>query len=348
MKKIKMLLLCIVASNIIYAQQPQKKSIVTPKKTPIVTKKANPITKNNNFKIESKVPEPIKKNSTKPIWNMIALRLITYHQILLENAKKEIKITTENLVKLRQEHYQYRIYLTAKQWEGKNLYHDFGWTDKEKNDDDNTCVNGWCQVMAGTGIENFKNLVEEPIQFREGTIQIEKRKQKPNLWQRKPKYIHVAQILKRAEEFGFTKIDLDMTQRGDFAIQYYRKKRGKIESYTAQHISIVDKIVMENNESGNFELRDWHEGVEDEPFIYRTGYNKPSSYNNLFTFENVYYGFQNETGKERKLTGKNPNVSQGYAYFGENVEKAKEIIEQINALRGQIYMLEQIQKNYKF
>lgn len=333
LKKIKLIVLSIFIITTAYTQTKNASS----KKT--IPKK---------FKIESKVAEPIAKNNKKrPIWNVIALRLITYHQILLENAKKEMKTNMESLAMLRQEHYQYRVYLTAKQWEGKNLYHDFGWSSKEHNDDENTCVNGWCQVMAGTGVAVFKDLLEEPIKLREGTINIEKRKPKPNLWQRKPKFVHVAQILKRAEEFGFVKIDLDMTQRGDFAIQYYRKKRGNTESYSAQHISIVDKIVMGNDD--NFELRDWHEGVENEPFIYRTGTNKPSSHNNLFLPENVYYGFQNELGKERKLKGKNPNVSQGYAYFGaENVEKAKEIIENINSLRGQIYMLSQIQKNYKF
>jgi hypothetical protein len=304
----------------------------------------SPKNKTSNFKLESKVAEPPVMNVKRSLWSVLALRLITYHRLLLENAKEEYKMTLENLNQLRVPHYQYRVYLTAKEWEGKNLYHDFAWGNKEFNNDENTCVNGWCQVMAGTGIKDFKDLLEEPIKFREGTIKHEKRQRKPNLWQRKPKYIHVAQILKRAEEWGFVKIDLDLTQRGDFAIQYYRKKRGNTESYTAQHISIVDKIIMQEN--GNFELRDWHEGVENEPFIYRTGSNKPSSYNNLFTPENVYYGFQNDLGKERKLKGKNPNVSQGYAYFGENAQHAKKMIEKLNTLRGQIYLLEQIAKNY--
>jgi hypothetical protein len=271
-------------------------------------------------------------------------KMRVYHRALTIEYTQQFDSLVKELNRLRFPFYQTSVYWAATSLVGKNLYHDYAISDKSRNDDDNTCVNGWCQVMAATGLPVFTHLTQGNIKFLPKTIDEERQKYLPNLSQKKPKYIHVAEVLKRADEFGFAKLDLDLAKRGDFAIQYYRKKRGKIESYTAQHISIVDVIIPWKE--GSFELRDWHEGVENEPFIYRTGTNKKSSFNNIFHPENVYYGYQNEVGKERPIAGKNPNISQAYGYFGSNLEQAKLIIEQINFARGQLYLLVKLEKEY--
>ncbi|MCU0447286.1 MAG: hypothetical protein MUE85_20515 [Microscillaceae bacterium] len=271
-------------------------------------------------------------------------KMRAYHQTLTKEYTRQFDSLVKELNRLRFPFYQSSIYWSASALVGKNLYHDYAISDKQRNDDDNTCVNGWCQVMAATGLPVFAGLTEGNIKFLPKTIADEKRKYRPNLAQKKPKYIHVAEVLKRVEDFGFAKLDLDLAQRGDFSIQYYRKRRGTIESFTAQHISIVDVIIPWKD--GAFELRDWHEGVENEPFIYRTGSNKKSSFNNIFKPENVYYGYQSELGKERPLAGKNPNICQAYGYFGSNIEAAKLIIEHINFARGQLYLLTRIEQEY--
>ncbi len=268
----------------------------------------------------------------------------SYHQVLTIEYTQQFDSLLKQLNRLRFPFYQASIYWSATALVGKNLYHDYAIRDKYRNDDDNTCVNGWCQVMANTGLPVFAQLTQGNIKFLPKTLAEERQKFLPNLSQKKPKYIHVAEVLKRANEFGFAKLDLDLAQRGDFSIQYYRKKRGEIESYSAQHISIVDVIIPWKE--GAFELRDWHEGVENEPFIYRTATNKKSSFNNVFYPENVYYGYQSEVGKERPLNGKNPNICQAYGYFGANLEQAKRIIEQINFARGQLYLLLKLEKEY--
>lgn len=262
-------------------------------------------------------------------------KLLTTYQQSLEDALKELN-------SLRNPYYQYRVYLHAKKLEGVNLYHDYGSYITQYNDDVNTCVNGWCQVMAETGMPVLSEVASGGITFYRNTVAEERKKVKPNLWQKRPKYIHVGEIIKNAAELGFLMIDLDLAQRGDFAIQYYNKQRGDdAPSFAPQHISIVDKIIPWND--GMFELRDWHEGIEGEPFVYRTGTNMSSSFNNIFLPENVYYGFQNDRGKERPILGKNPNISQGYAYFGANIEKAEAIIKEINYIRGQIHTLQNLQ-----
>ncbi len=268
--------------------------------------------------------------------------IVEYKGKLLEAYQEKLVQVVAQLNTLRNPGYQYKVTIVAKQLEGINLYHNYTNVSGKENDDANTCVNGWCQVMAQTGQPQMKDLATGSIKFYEGTISKEQKKQKPNLRQAIPKYIHVSEVLKNAEKLGFLPIDLDLTQRGDFCVQYYRKVRERDE-FMAQHISIVDMIVPWGNDS--FELRDWNEGVEGEPFIYRTGTNRESSYNNVFLEQNVYYGYQEAQGKERQVFTKNPNICQGYGYFGNNLAQAKELIRQINYIRGQIYMLKNLE-NY--
>ncbi len=265
--------------------------------------------------------------------------VINYKDQLIQTYQDKLRQILHELNALRQPHYQYRVWQISTQMEGINLYHDYTLSGGRENDDANTCVNGWCQVMAQTGQYQLKDLASGSIVLQAKTIEKEQQKPKPNLKQAKPKYIHVQEVIKNAERMGFTPIDLDLAQRGDFCLQYYRKVRLK-DQFMAQHISIIDMIVPWGNNM--FELRDWHEGVEGEPFIYRTGTNKASSYNNIFTSENVYYGYQADRGKERTLSTKNPNICQAYAYFGENVSAAKALIKQINYLRGQLYVLDNL------
>lgn len=265
--------------------------------------------------------------------------IVTYQgQLLAAYQEKLVQVVAE-LNTLRNPSYQYKVSLVAGQLEGINFYHNYVNASGQENDETNTCVNGWCQVMAQSGQPQLKDLAKGNMKFYDGTVSREQKSQKPNLRQAIPKYIHVNEVLKNAEKLGFLPLDLDLTQRGDFCVQYYRKVRQRDE-FAAQHISIVDMIVPWGNDT--FELRDWHEGVEGEPFIYRTGTNKESSYNNVFMEQNVYYGYQEAQGKERQLFTKNPNICQGYAYFGSNVAQAKPLIKQINYIRGQIYMLKNV------
>lgn len=265
--------------------------------------------------------------------------IIEYKSKLLAAYQEKLVQVVAELNTLRNPSYQYRVALAAKQLEGINLYHNYVNASGKENDESNTCVNGWCQVMAQTGQAQLKDLATGNVKFYEGTVSREQKNPKPNLKQAVPKYIHVNEVLKNAEKLGFLPLDLDLTQRGDFCVQYYRKVRQKDE-FAAQHISIVDMIVPWGNDT--FELRDWHEGVEGEPFIYRTGTNRESSYNNIFLEQNVYYGYQEAQGKERQVFTKNPNICQGYGYFGNNVAQAKALITQINYIRGQIYMLKNL------
>ena len=249
---------------------------------------------------------------------------------------KDLETVVKELNSLRNPYYQYQVYLAAKKLEGTNLYHDYGFNGK--NDDSNTCVNGWCQVMSETSVPQLRALTKGLITFYPKTVEEERKKDKPNLWQKKPVYINVKELIDNAESLGFLPIDLDLAQRGDFCIQYYRKQRIKDE-FAPQHISIIDQIIPWGN--GTFELRDWHEGIEEQPFVYRTGSNMKSSFNNIFHPQNVYYGYQADRGRERKLYTSNPNVCQAYGYFGENMDKARTLIAQIIYLRGQMAFLEQ-------
>lgn len=306
-----------------------------------------------NAKIIAHAPLKTKKilqkklpNSSLSAVKWVSMQMLQYHKFLLFQAKWHYEQALQDLQSLRPPHASFggEIKQIAQKLEGLNMYHDYAGEDKDENCEQNTCVNGWCQVMGRLKNTPFDTFLEEQIALKPKTLEKEQNKKKGNLYQLKSKYIHVNQILVQYEKLGFLPIDLDLTQRGDFAIQYYRKNRGGYESYAPQHISIVDTIIPKKN--GDFELRDWHEGVEGEPFIHRTGSNKKSSYNNNFTPENVYYGFQESLGTERKLKGKNPNVSQGYAYFGKETERAKNLIKILNFWRGQVYFLESVGKLY--
>ncbi len=284
-------------------------------------------------------------NSSPSAVRWMSVQMLQYHKYLLFQAKWHYDQALQDLHSLRPADFGKDIKSIAKKLEGLNMYHDYAGESTDENSEENTCVNGWCQVMGRLKMSPFDTFLQEQITLKPKTLEKEQKKKKGNLYQLKAKYIHVNQILVQHEELGFLPVDLDLTQRGDFAIQYYRKNRGGHESYAPQHISIVDTIIKKPN--GDFELRDWHEGVEGEPFIYRTGTNKKSSYNNNFTTENVYYGFQESLGYERKLVGKNPNVSQGYSYFGKETQRAKNLIKILNFWRGQVYFLELIGKSYK-
>jgi hypothetical protein len=266
-------------------------------------------------------------------------KILEYSSQLLAQHEKEFAETLQTLNSLRNPYYQYRVGIFAKQLEGTNIYHDYA-ISGDKNDETNTCANGWCQVVSATGIPGLAELASGRIQYFAETIKAEQEKEKPNLFQKKPKYVNVGELLKDAETLGFLPIDLDLTQKGDFCIQYYRKTRIKNE-FTAQHISIVDQVILWQD--GAFELRDWHEGIEGYPYTYRTGSNLPSSFNNIFSPQNVYYGFQNDQGREKTLATKNPNICQGYAFFGSNVQAAKELIAKLNDIRGQIFFLKNLQ-----
>jgi hypothetical protein len=258
-------------------------------------------------------------------------------QIAKAQYETELKSVLKKLNSMRNPYYQSQVYWIAQGFLGKNIYHDYAGIDKETNEDANTCANGWCQVMAETTVPTLQALASGSIKFLPKTIAQEKTKYRPNSEQKKPKYIHVGDIIKNAESLGFLPIDLDLAQRGDFAIQYYRHPQ-RDNKFAAQHISIIDIVILRKD--GKIEIRDWHEGIEGLPFIYRTASNLPSSHNNLFLPENIYYGYQNERGKERALKGKNPNVSQAYAYFGYWVEQAKPLLAEINAIREQLSLLE--------
>lgn len=267
--------------------------------------------------------------------------LLRYKDILRKELDEQLSTVILQLNNLRDPAYQYRIYLTAKKYEGRNIYHDY--KNGTRNDDSNTCANAWCQVLSDTGVPKLSSLASGSIYFYPQTFEEERKKTNPNLWQKKPKFINVKDILDNAETYGFLPIDLDLTQRGDFCVQYYSQKRVDYE-FGPQHISIVDQIILWKD--GCFELRDWHEGIENHPFIYRTGSNLPSSHNNVFNPENVYYGFQEAQGQQRPLVGKNPNICQGYAYFGSNILQAQPLVKQINHLRKQIFLLDKLEKDF--
>ncbi len=292
-------------------------------------------------KIDPKeIIQTLELNPT-PSMEALNTKILEYKTILEEEYRRQFQEVLEELNDLRDPLYQYRVGLSAKKLEGINIYHDYG--SSQKNNEDNTCVNGWCQAMAGTGLVQFNDLASGHISFYAKTFAEERSKSKPNLWQKKPKYINVRDLLNNAQRYGFLPIDLDLAQRGDFCIQYYRKTRIRNE-FGPQHLSLIDQVIPWEN--GWFELRDWHEGIEDMPYLYRTGFNLPNSYNNIFRPENVYYGYQNEEGKERWLYGKNPNVCQAYGYFGNNVDKAKDLIKQINFIRGQLNLLGRLTTEY--
>ncbi|NJO02256.1 MAG: hypothetical protein HC880_11720 [Bacteroidia bacterium] len=269
------------------------------------------------------------------------IKMLKYKHLIIQEAERQFQQTLLALNQLRDPYYQYRVGLAARKWEGKNIYHDYGY--QGRNDDSNTCVNGYCQIMSETGVPQLSELASGNIYFHPLTFEEERRKENPNIWQKTPKYINLADLLEDIEELGYLSIDLDLTQRGDLCVQYYRKQRLKDE-FAPQHISIVDKIIPWSE--GWFELRDWHEGIEGLPYVYRTGSNLKSSYNNIFRPENVYYGYRLDRGIERQLLGSNPNVCQGYAYFGKNVPQARELINRLNYLRGQLYVLQTLDRQY--
>jgi hypothetical protein len=278
-------------------------------------------------------------NTAYQNWQTFHKKIQAYKTDVLSKYRTEHDTLVAKLNRLRDPYYQWRVYVVANGFVGKNFYHDYHIKDPTRNDDTNTCVNGWCQVMSGTGIYPLTQLAEGQINMLKNTVLEEKNKRNPNLSQKKPKYVSVKALLKNIEQWGFLPIDLDLAQRGDICVQYYRKTR-IVNEFTAQHVSIVDMIVPWGK--GWYELRDWHEGIENEPFVYRTGTNMKSSNNNIFTTENIYYSYQNDLGAERPLTGGNPNICKAYAYFGSKMEEARPLLESLNILRGKIDFWEKV------
>ena len=293
-----------------------------------------------NYPIAKKIIQTISKK-LKTSMGTLQERLIAYKTTVFTQQRQQHDTLRKQLNALRNPYYQYRIWRVARQMEGKNIYHNYGYNGK--NNDGNTCVNGWCQVMAGTGIGNLRELAYGRIYLLKKTLEKEKeklqakstkkKKIKANLSQKIPKYINVENLVSKTGELGFIPIDVDLAKRGDMLIQYYWKQRQEYV-FAPQHVSILDYVV--NYKNGVYEIRDWHEGIKNQPYVYRTGYNMKSSFNNLLTQKNMYYGYANQRGQERDLQNKNKNVYQAFGYFGNKKEQAREIIHQLDFTRARL------------
>lgn len=293
-----------------------------------------------NYPVAKKIIQTISKK-LKVSAETFQARLLAYKTTLLTQQLEQHDTLNKQLNALRDPYYQYRVWRVARQTEGKNIYHNYGYNGK--NDDGNTCVNGWCQVMAGTGIGNLRGLAYGRVYLMKKTLEKEKqklkekssgkRKVKANLSQKIPKYINVENLVSKTSELGFIPIDVDLAKRGDMLIQYYWKQRQEYV-FAPQHVSILDHVI--NYKNGIYEIRDWHEGIKNQPYIYRTGYNMKSSFNNLLTQKNMYYGYANQRGQERELASKNKNVYQAFGYFGNKKEQAQEVVFQLNLTRARL------------
>ncbi len=259
------------------------------------------------------------------------LRLIAYKNALLKQQTQQYDTLQAQLKALRNPYYQYRIWVCARRLEGKNIYHNYGYNGM--NDDSNTCVNGWCQVMAATGIGGLRDLAYGQVYLMNKTIEQEKKKKKPNLSQKIPKYINVENLVSKADELGFIPIDVDWAKRGDLLVQYYWKQRQKYV-FAPQHVSILDRVIDYKN--GIYEIRDWHEGIKNFPYVYRTGRNMKSSFNNLLSRKNIYFGYANKRGQERELFGKNKNIYQAFGFFGKKKGRARQIVFELNITRARL------------
>lgn len=267
-------------------------------------------------------------------------RLVAYKNNFFSEEKGKKDTLIKQLNALRNEYYQYRVWVVARKMEGKNIYHNYGYNGE--NDESNTCVNGWCQVMAGTGIGSLHDLAYGRIHLLPKTLEKEKNKKysnvrgkkvKPNLSQKIPKYINVENLVSKTDKLGFIPIDVDLAKRGDMLVQYYWKQRQEF-IFAPQHVSILDYVV--NYKNGIYEIRDWHEGIKGHPYIYRTGYNMESSFNNLLTQNNMYFGYTNQRGQERELMSKNKNVYQAFGYFGKNAEEARIVVLKLDISRARL------------
>jgi hypothetical protein len=61
-----------------------------------------------------------------------------------------------------------------------------------------------------------------------------------------------------------------------------------------------------------------------------------SSFNNLLTEQNMYFGYTNQRGQERELSSRNKNVYQAFGYFGKNKDKARMIVLQLDVSRARL------------
>lgn len=283
-----------------------------------------------NYPIAKKIIQTISQKIKFSIENL-HLKVSAYKSAILKQHLNQYDTLQKQLNTLRDPYYQYQVWRIARQMEGKNIYHNYGYNGR--NDDRNTCVNGWCQVMAGTGVGRFQDLAYGRIYLMNKTLEDEKKKKKPNLSQKIPKYINVENLVSKTEELGFIPIDVDWAKRGDMLVQYYWKQRQEYV-FAPQHVSILDMIINYNN--GIYEIRDWHEGLKNQPFVYRTGHNMESSFNNFLSHKNMYFGFTSQQGKKRALIGKNKNVYQAFGYFGNNKDKARSIVFQLNLARARL------------
>jgi hypothetical protein len=293
-----------------------------------------------NYPIAKQIVQTVSKKFNTS-FTTLKQRLVAYKNSFFTEEKDKKDTLVKQLNALRDKYYQYRVWVVARKMEGKNIYHNYGYNGK--NDESNTCVNGWCQVMAGTRISGLHDLAYGRIHLLPKTLEKERQKKqttnvkgkkiKPNLSQKIPKYINVENLVSKSDQLGFIPIDVDLAKRGDMLVQYYWKQRQEFV-FAPQHVSILDYVV--NYKNGIYEIRDWHEGIKGHPYIYRTGYNMKSSFNNLLTEQNMYFGYTNQRGQERELSSRNKNVYQAFGYFGKNKDKARMIVLQLDVSRARL------------
>ncbi|WP_299458323.1 hypothetical protein [uncultured Microscilla sp.] len=298
-----------------------------------------------NYPIAKQIIQTVSKKLNTSI-TTLKQRLVAYKNTFFAKEKLEKDTLIKQLHALRDKYYQYRVWLVARKMEGKNIYHNYGYNGK--NDESNTCVNGWCQVMAGTGVGKLRELAYGKVHLLKKTLEIEKQKLqaktpgkkiKANLSQKIPQYINVERLVSKTSDLGFIPIDVDLAKRGDMLVQYYWKQRQEFV-FAPQHVSILDYVLDYKN--GIYEIRDWHEGIKGQPYIYRNGYNMESSFNNLLTYNNMYFGYTGQRGQERNLISKNKNIYQAFGYFGNQTEKARMIVLKLDISRARLVVYKKV------
>jgi len=289
-----------------------------------------------NYPVAKQIIHTISEKFQSSLQNF-KLRLTAYKNALLKQQVQQYDTLQAQLNALRDPYYQYRIWVCARRMEGKNVYHNYGYNGM--NDDSNTCVNGWCQVMAATKVSGLQDLAYGQVYLMNKTIEQEKKKKKPNLSQKIPKYINVENLVSKTDELGFVPLDVDLAKRGDLLVQYYWKQRQEYV-FAPQHVSILDRVIDYQN--GIYEIRDWHEGIKNFPYVYRTGRNMESSFNNLLSRKNIYFGYTKERGEERELLGKNKNIYQAFGYFGKKKDQARKIIFELNFARARLVVYKKL------
>ena len=289
-----------------------------------------------NYPIAKQIIKAVTRKFKKSVTNF-QQKLMAYKKTLMKRQTQQYDTLKSQLHALRDPYYQYRVWVCARRLEGKNIYHNYGYNGL--NDDSNTCVNGWCQVMSATGVSGLHDLTYGRVYLMKKTIAQEKKKKKPNLSQKIPKYINVENLVSKTDELGFVPIDVDWARRGDLLVQYYWKQRQEFV-FAPQHVSILDMVI--NYKNGIYEIRDWHEGIKNHPYVYRTGYNMESSFNNLLSRKNIYFGYAKQRGAERDLIGKNKNIYQAFGYFGKKKDQARKIVFQLNFMRARLALYNKV------